>query len=316
MRNLITIIFLIFTLYSTSQSNCDCFQRLSGLAKLQSYEGKNFEALQTYKRALTFLPDSVKNYSNDYQLSMYYLQNTQLDSATHYLIKSIEEGFIGDFKNDVRLDSLLLSPYRDQIESAHRKKPNEKFDWSLYNSIQRLQGIDQSIRKKNGIGGLAKDSLQLYEHISYVDSIIFEKVIELINLHGYPTQKSHGFTESYMVYFLHSSMYSEQKFQIILNHLKKQYELCLCHKSDIAFIKDRRLDWYYRKKQVAGTWNYPGEFLPIENISVVDSIRFEYNLLNLYDYGRITGRSVPENYIKHEYPKNYFCDKITLPNKK
>lgn len=313
MKYLITAIFLISLLNATSQSDCDCYQRLAGLSKLQSYEGKNIEALQTFKKALTFLPDSVKNYGHDFQLSLFYLQISQLDSATHYLVKSIEGGFNGNLKYDVRFDSLAESPYWDQIESAHRK-PNEKFDWSLYNSIQRLMGIDQSVRKISGIGGLAKDSITQIEHFSYVDSIVFDKVIELINLYGYPTQKSHGFNENYMLFFLHSSMYSEEKFQIILNHLKKQYEFCLCHKGDIALLKDRRLDWYHNQKQISGSWNYPGEFLPIEDISVVDSIRFEYNLLSLSDWGRITGRLVPDDYVKQEYPENYFCEKVTLPN--
>lgn len=307
--------FLISILRATSQSNCDCYQRLEGLSELQSYEGKYAVALETFKRALTFLPDSVKNYRHDFLLSLYYLQNSQLDSATSYLVKSIEGGYLGNLQYDVRFDSLQVSPYWNQIESAHRK-PNENFNWSLYNSIQRLKGIDQSVRSKSGIGGLAKDSITRVLHFTHVDSIVFDKVIELINLYGYPTQKSHGFIENYMLFFLHSSTYSEEKFQIILNHLEKQYERCLCHKGDIALIKDRRLDWYYKQKQVAGTWNYPGEFNPIDDVTNVDSIRFEHNLLSLGDWGRITRRLVPENYIKQEYPKNYFCEKKTLPNKK
>ena len=108
-------------------------------------------------------------------------------------------------------------------------------------------------------------------------------------------------------------MYSEEKFQIILEHMKKQYNLCQCNKGSIAMINDRRLDWYYKKKQIAGTWNFPEKFNPISDLTKVDSIRFEYNLLNLYDWGRLSGRPTPEGYFKKEYPNNYFCEK-TLPN--
>ena len=93
MRLLIITTFSINLLSAMSQSACDCYQRLEGLSELQSHEGQNTEALETFKRALTFLPDSVKNYRHDFQLALFYLKSAQLDSATSYLVKSIENNY-------------------------------------------------------------------------------------------------------------------------------------------------------------------------------------------------------------------------------
>lgn len=292
-----------------SQTDCDCYERLESLAQLKSFDGEPEEALATYKRALSFLPSSARNYRHDFNLSLFYVESGLLDSASYYLIQSIEGGYAkGALLYDVRFDSLQETDYWKEIQKAYRK-PNEVFNWDLYNSIQGLRAIDQSVRRReSGIGILANDSLSMMNLFTTVDSVVFESVSELIKSHGYPSQTTHGFNESYMLFFLHSSMYSEEKYELIRQYVKKQNEMCLCKKGELALLADRRLDWFYSKKQVAGTWNFPGEFLPIQELDKVDSIRFEYNLLNLQDWGRMTGRSRPEGYKAMEYPENYFCE--------
>lgn len=309
MKSIILIFILLNSTYVSSQSDCDCYERLESLAKLKSFEGEHNEALATYKTALSFLPASARNYMHDLNLSLFYLEDAQHDSAFYYLIKSIEGGYPnGALEYDVRFDALQETDYWKQIQEAYRK-PSEVFHWDLYNSIQGLRAIDQSVRMRGGgLGVLADDSLSMMHLFTTVDSIVFEAVVELIKAHGYPSQVTHGFNESYMLFFLHSSMYSEEKYELIREHVKKQNEMCLCKKGELALLADRRLDWIYKKKQVAGTWNYPGEFLPIEDLEKVDSIRFQHNLLNLRDWGRMTGRSRPEEYKPMDYPENYFCE--------
>ncbi len=308
MLRIFVLIFFINTLSVNAQTDCDCYERLENLAELRFHEENYSEALKTYKRALSFLPDSARNYQHDFKLALFHLENSFLDSASHFLINAIEGGFQKSYLTyDSRFDTLQKTIYGQEITNAYRKT-DLNFNWNLYNEIQRIGALDQSLRSKNGIGSLATDSLSQVKLYSTIDSIVFEKVIQLINVYGYPTQIADGFKENYFLYFLHSSMYSEEKFELILKHLTKQNELCLCSKGNIALLNDRRLDWYYSEKQIAGTWNYPGEFLPIQNTAEVDSIRFKYNLLNLYDYGQIAGKLVPNDYRIIPYPKNYFCE--------
>lgn len=315
MKFLPLILFYFSFLVTISQTNCDCYQRLEYLAELKSFEGKNPIALELYKKALTFLPNSAKYYIHDFNLSLFYLKNGNIDSSAIYLTKAIKGGYPKTYLEfDIRIDSLQKTHFWNDISKSYRTI-NENFNWVLYEKINGLKAIDQSLRTSNGIGSIAIDSLSQINLYFKIDSIVFNQVIELINQYGYPNQFTHGFSENYLLYFLHSSMYSEEKFQLILKHMRKQYNLCQCHKGDIAMINDRRLDWYYKKKQIAGTWNFPEKFNPISDLTKVDSIRFEYNLLNLYDWGRLSGRPTPEGYFKKEYPNNYFCEK-TLPNKK
>lgn len=305
--------FLLSISIAYSQTDCDCYERLVSLAELRSEEGKSDQALEVYMRALTFLPESARNYRHDFNLSLHYLKNSQIDSAATYLIKSIEGGYPNDnLIYDVRFDSLQRSKLWTEIKRAYRK-PGVNFNWKLYNSIRGLYAIDQSIRSGDGLRALTSDSSTSVELFTFVDSMVFDKVMELINLYGYPSQSKHGFHEDYALFFLHSSMYSEEKFELITDHMYSQHKSCLCHKGSIALVIDRRLVWYHAKKQIAGTWNYPDKFSPIDNLTEVDSVRFEYNLLSLADFSQITGRKLPDGYVRKDYPENYFCEK-TLQN--
>lgn len=306
-------ILLILLVYITSlqlmaQTKCDCFERLSNLADLKSFENKTDSALITYKRALTFLPSNARNYSHDLTLGTYFLENSDIDSSAFYLKKAIEGGYpINYIKYNVDFDSLINSTYWEKVESSYHIV-NSNFNWTFYNKIQRTLGIDQAIRGNTIFKSIATDSIEKYTMFYLTDSSSLFKITEQINLHGYPSQLTHGFIgEKLMVFFMHSSMYSKEMYDKINTILIRANLSCLCKKSSITMLNDRRLEWYYEKKQIAGTWNYGGEFNPIENLEKVDSIRFNYNLLTLFDYGRSSGRTMPKGYVKTDYPDNYFC---------
>ena len=297
---LLISILLISNLYA--QSNCDCFERLSELARIKSFEEKKDSALYIYKRALSFLPDSARTNYHDSQLAKYYGAAGHIDSAKHYLIKAIHDGYEKEFIGFYEEFNQVMEQYSAEVDEAYFM-PGKNFDWNYYNRYYELKGIDQFIRKQPALKFI--DRKQLYQ---VVDSIVLMEAIELINLYGYPQQAKHGFNIWIELFFMHGSMYSEDVFNRILQILNKANKNCLCLKETIALLKDRRLDWYDKKKQVAGTWNYPGEYNPIENLDEVDSIRFMYNMMNLYDDARINSKELPPGYTPEPYPKGYFCE--------
>ena len=303
MRILITTVILVSLFFNAkSQSNCDCYERLSGLARLKHHEGQIDSALIIYKKAFSFLPEESKNKYNYILLSQYFSANELIDSAAYYAEKAMKNGYDPDNilkKQD--FEPLINSEYWENLQDL--KPTLNNFNWEYYNALKEMAGIDQAIRDENKLGKWANDSIYYL-----VDSINLYALKELINKYGFPSVTSHGFnfTET-MIFLIHSSVYSEEMFKEVLNILHEANHDCLISKGLIATFIDRRIMWVENEKQVTGTWNNAKEFNPISDLSNVDSLRFNFNLLNLEDYGRMRGFKVPDDYLKSNYPKNYFC---------
>jgi hypothetical protein len=298
----LTVILLSFFFNAKSQSNCDCYERLSGMARLKYHEGQIDSALIIYKKAFSFLPEESKSKFNYILLSQYYSANQMIDSAVYYAEKAIINGYNPDYllkKQD--FEPLINSEYWENLKNL---KPNlNNFNWEYYNSLKEMLGVDQAIRNEDILGKWANDSIYYV-----VDSVNFYALKELINEYGLPSVPSHGFHFNEILTFLmHSSVYSEEKFKEVLNILQEANDNCLINKGFIATFIDRRKMWIENEKQVTGSWNNSKGFNPISDLSNVDSLRFNFNLLNLEDYAKMRGFKVPDGYLKSNYPKNYFC---------
>ena len=299
-----TVILFTCNTISFTQSNCDCYERLTELAGLKSTEEKNDSALFYYQQAFAFLPAESINYRHHVNLARYFGKANQTDSAATHLIRAIQMGYSKEYMNyNANLKFLADSTiYKEAILQAHHLT-DATFNWEYYNAFQQLYGIDQIIRTQRSFNVLGRDSV-----FYMVDSITFDKAMRLVKQYGYPQQSKHGFTDDVLsLILLHASVYGEKQYDQIVELMNENMDNCLCLKGNLAVLKDRRLDWYYREKQLAGTWNYPGEFNPIEDLDMVDSIRFSHNLLNLAEFAKKSNRTLPKKYQPTPYPKNYFC---------
>jgi hypothetical protein len=299
-------LFILILLNSIGQTNCDCYERLAKLASHKLYEKKTDSALFVYKRALKFLPESARNYLHDVALSQYYIRANKIDSSTVYLIKAIENGYPPESaKYNSIYNELFTSKYSNAINNSYYQT-GKNFNWDFYTELYKIYGLDQAIRTESELTSFDRNTM-----FTKVDSINYLRLKELLNLHGYPSQLTHGFSGNKISpLLLHFTMYSEKMYEDIIAIVKKANEECLCSRSFIALMNDRRLDWYHKAEQTAGTWNRSGEFTPIKDIYVVDSIRYAYNYLSLQDYANQTGRPLPEKYTPLAYPKGYFCQSI------
>lgn len=287
-----------------AQTDCDCFERNSKLAQLYAHDGKSDSALITYQKAISYLPDSAINRLHDITMAKYYVQNQELEASVPYLKNAIKNGYpIQYIEKNEAFEPVVISAYWQEISETYRQTgPN--FNWAFYNETQEMYGLDQSIRNPNELGAISDKSMY---HL--VDSISFNRISKQLDLYGYPSQVTHGFIgNDIMVFFIHASMYSENQFDTIIDILSNANTNCLCGKNMIALLTDRRIDWYYDKKQKFGTWNSSGKFGEIEDLTKIDSLRFGFNLLTLFDYGKISARELPEGYKKTNYPENYFCN--------
>ena len=170
-------------------------------------------------------------------------------------------------------------------------------------AIERLKGSDQRIRSRRTL--LRKKDYDLF------DSLNFQDLLHLFEEQGFPNMKEDGFDwELVDVFMMHYSVESPERFDTVVQIVTQAYEECLCEKSDIALLTDRRKRWVDQADMVYGLWNSfreRGVFGPIEQIETIDQRRFDYNLLRLKEQAQREGRALPDGYTPIPYPDNYFC---------
>jgi len=303
MRIFITSLIIVSSFLTVqSQSKRDCYERLSNLAKLKLNQGKSDTALIIYKEAFSLIPEESKNKFHYFSFAQYFLANDIIDSSACYLEKALRSGYDSSYilKNE-KFTSIVESSYWENIKNI--KPTLDNFNWKYYNTIIEMVGVDQAIRDENRLRNWANDSIY---HL--VDSINLYTLKRLISKYGLPSVSSQGFHfNEIMILLMHASMYSEVMFDEVLKILYKANEEYLIDKGFIAIFIDRRLIWHNKEKQMIGTWNYSKVFNSINDLKVVDSLRFTFNLLNLHDYSKLTNLELPQNYVKSDYPSGYFC---------
>ncbi len=288
-----------------TQTECDCVERLSHLADYYFTFRQFDSALVTYERALDYKFDETYEPYNDLVYAKYLGKMSQFDSAFVHLKRyyrnggySIEHNY--DFKEFVK------TSYFEQLNQTKQVTP-VNFNWNLHNALQRMRGLDQAIRQKDGISRLFTNSDSLY---SIADSINYVQVNELLNTYGIFTYKTHGVSFNKLhLFLLHHSVYSKAQFEEIKDLLDLAISLGVYEKSSLARLIDRRRSWVDSLPQLYGAFtNYLDKFMTIENLEKVDSMRFTMNLLTLEHEALMNSRKLPEGYVSALYPKNYFCE--------
>lgn len=300
------VLSICFPVFSYSQTNCDCYERLSKLAELYSSADKNDSALITFERALKFLPDSAWSYNQDIFLATYLTRVGRLDSAQKHLIRAVKYGYTKDhIKSDREFTSLVDSDYWNEINITYRTT-DSNFNWTYLKEIHQIHGSDQNIRRSKSIYRKNENGPPYY----FVDSSNLYRVLFLVQEYGFPAEKTHGFNgNSFNMVLLHAAMYSEDMYRRIIRLILNAHDKGLSDKSFIPLLHDRRLMWVKKEKQKYGSWNSDDKFSPIENVKIVDSLRYNYNLLSLQDFAKKMKLPLPEGYEPQGYPKNYFCTK-------
>lgn len=290
-------------LSTLAQTDCDCYERLSYLSRYYQKTDQLDSSIWARKQAFSYLPPN-QYFAYDYvQLAETYVAKNELDSGFKYAQVAIESGFsLTSLVRYKTLKPLMESDYKDALTSTARKVgPN--FNWNYYDALQQLLGIDQSIRRG--------DQLEPYldsKTKEQVDAVVFEQVEQLLTQYGYPNFETHGFNDgTLIVFFLHASLSSEEQYQRILTYLETAHQSCYTQRSNVAAIRDRRTAWYHDKPQPTGMFNHIDRFAPIADLTQVDELRFQYNLLSLADEAKVKGFELPEGYIQKDYPKGYFC---------
>jgi len=182
------------------------------------------------------------------------------------------------------------------------KNTTTNLDIEYLKALHDIRGSDQTIRR------LIKVPVETYTQL---DSINFYRLKKLIDEKGYPSYQTHGFEDTQVAYlmFIHASRYGEKMYNEIMDLMKEAKADCNMRGSQIAQIIDSRMGNILKSEQKLGTWNMyrAKEFKPIAQPELVDSLRFEYNLLRLKEQATQENRQLPTTYRLFPYPENYFC---------
>ncbi len=310
MKYLLFIIIQLCSLnYLIAQRDCDCAERLNELINYY-YSQNNFQAgLSAMKQVISF----KKRYAteSDYVVLAYlYAENDSLDQIVNALLTAAEKGM-----KLKKMQSEEMQKIKAQIgeerwgkviqgfEKAHNKyKSNLDLDYRL--ALEFLLGGDQVVR-------LAMKFEP--ENLNYFDSLIFSKLVQLIDANGFPDPAIHGFGMNKLeAFMLHYSIDSPEKLQEVLDLLEKANKQELFGKKFSALVIDRFNMWAAQQPQIFGLWNVwqdreKGQFSPLANIESIDETRFTRNLLRLKEQAISESLQLPENYKPAQYPKNYFC---------
>lgn len=290
-----------------SQSDCDCYERLVNLSSYFDAIGNYSKANKSLIQALSY-KDEKKWDKLDYRrIGLSFAKTKNYNKTEKYLSKAIATGYsINSIKKIKDLDLFKQSKYWNQlISKSDSLKKNYQANLNLeYRlAIEDITGSDQAIRSFMEV----PDSI-----FAFVDSVNFYRLQDLITQYGFPNQNQHGFSEVEIFhFFLHASMYSEKMQEEVLNLLSEAQQGCLVSEKRIAIIQDRRDVWKNEKPQSLGMWNNwddKTKYSEIKNIEIVDSLRFDLNLLRLIEQSKIDGRILPKDYQKSKYPSNYFCN--------
>jgi len=318
MKTITTLLFSGWISIANSQTNCDCFERLSNLSDFYYRTNKAQLALSTYSRALKFLADNSWSPQYDLTLAKYNIANSNLESAQLQLESAIMHGldkeiFYFDSTDDQTtielyfvIDSSKVHLNWNKILKTKRNLP-ENFNWEYYSELNQIMGIDQSIRNPKILGKAIKNPDSTYRSI---DSLNFTRLVKLTKEFAFPSLFSTGFHENGLPVVYHASLYSDELYNQVLDYLDSADSKCYLPRYSSAQIIDRRRSWLNDQPQLFGTWNLPGTLGEIEDIESVDKRRFDFNLLSLGDWLETQNLENPKAYKEMDYPVNYFCEEI------
>jgi tetratricopeptide (TPR) repeat protein len=295
----------ITSLQSQNSPNCDCYDRLLNLSEYFEQAGKLDKALEVFKAGLSYKEKGKWTSYEYYKVGELHALNDEFEEACVFLGKAYAMGFDMSYSRLTDHDQLIKSKYweemmevRDSLKREYQKNIN--MDYRL--GIEDIRGSDQTIRRLIRV----PDST-----FQQLDSINYYRLVALINEYGYPNVEKHGFDGSQGAYLilLHASMYSEEKYQDILQILNDAIQEYSYRRSRLAQFIDRRENWHHERSQIYGTWNAYGsnEFKAIADIEGVDHRRFQFNLLRIEEQAIIEDRNLPSKYKSDEYPDDYFC---------
>jgi hypothetical protein len=297
----LSIICCLAFLCSYAQSSCDCFERLRRLAEYQ-YDKKDFRgAYNSLLKAFEYRDAALLTHRDEIFLAELAYKISKKDEARVHLLQAIRQG--ADPKEDIYSDTIFNSFYDDSFrEEATRAYAVSKSRYNLqyYSAIQQLMGVDQFIRT---------DKFFEKVNFSQFDSVNFYKLKGLIDEHGYPNLKDHGFDHSaIMVLLLHASVLSDSMYKQVLQILENAQEKGYVGNSFIAMVIDRHRTWIDKKPQMYGNWSVVSGLPVVEDLSKIDENRYSRNLLSFATLAEMYKYQLPKEYKVRPYPHNYFCD--------
>ncbi len=194
--------------------------------------------------------------------------------------------------------------WKEFLASAEKEGRNTviSLDFEYLKALHDIRGSDQTIRR------LIKIPDETYAQL---DSINFYRLKKIIEEKGFPDYQKHGFEDTQVAFLvlLHATRYSEKMYDEVIEIMEMASKTDNIRRSQIAQMKDGRMNNFLKSKQILGTSNNyrAEEFKPIAQPEIVDSLRFEYNLLRLKEQADKENRKLPEGYHVFPYPENYFC---------
>jgi len=299
--------FLILTINTRAQtqSNCDCYDRLTNLSRYYEEYGDTESALKAYSKGLNFKPKAKWSPYEYYRFGELHAIDGDIQSATHYLAEAFRRGFDTSYFSYEVFDEVRESQGWHQVaqnlDSMKREfQAQINFDYRL--AIEDIRGSDQTIRRLIKV----PDST-----FRLLDSINYSRLKSLFKQYGYPDMQEHGFEGSQGAYLilLHAAMYTQEMYEEILDILNQAINAYGYKRSDMAQFIDRREVWHNKREQIFGTWNaYRADnFSKIRELKAIDEKRMSYNLLRLKEQAIIESRNIPVGYVASAYPDNYFC---------
>jgi len=290
---------------STAQS-CDCYQRLEQLSTYYTSQEEHEKSLEVFRHALKFV-EVIKPYDYYYMATLL-AANGDCFLAKEYLRIAISKGHdLTYIPYDQNLPTCLTTTgeeweaFLERLKAAN-KNTATNLDVEYLKALHDIRGSDQTIRRLIKVPE---------ETFAQLDSVNFYRLKKLIDVKGYPSYQTHGFEDTQVAYlmFIHASRYGEKMYNEIMDLMKGAKADCNMRGSQIAHIIDSRMGNILKSEQMFGTWNMyrAPEFKPIAQPELVDSLRFEYNLLRLKEQAVQEKRQLPTGYRQFSYPQDYFC---------
>jgi len=289
----------------SSLESCDCSQRLQELSYYYSSQEEYEKSLNVYRKALDF--SKVTKPYDYYHMATLLAGDGECILAREYLKTAILKGHdLTYIPYDKNLPNCLATngkEWEEFLENAQVEHKNNvtNLDIEYLKALHDIRGSDQTIRR------LIEVPEETYAKL---DSINFYRLKELIDEKGFPDYQKHGFEGSQIVIVLvHATRYGEKMYSEVMAILKSASDEGNIRSYAIAQMMDERMRDGPKGKQLLGTRNiYRAEkFEPIAQPEIVDSLRFEYNLLRLNEQAIQEKRKLPEGYRPFSYPKDYFC---------
>lgn len=283
-RKLITILFILFTIYCKGyQNNFEKYDKYIWNAMLSYKKGDFNNSLFFFQTAFKVIPNEN---STDYFYAASAALNLKKDSiAEELIINSIintnaSKDYFKSFSefNEFRKNKIFMRIEKkyDSLKKLFLSKSNNRF---LNNEINKLITSDQKVRK-------TRDKVKM----RYIDSININKLINITKKYGWQEK-------GWIILWHHRGSYDKNNYiwKYFKPYINQQISEGRIRKGFWAFFEEEKLI-SKEKKQLYGL--YLGQFdtFPIKNIENIDERRKKIGEPPLWYLNEVYGIELPKDY--------------------